>query len=121
METLAKKYPQAIEALTNGNFPNIVKMCSMFYRNKDMDIALGYNGAVSNWMRLATVPSRESEERATKYISTLAVNSKETKPVESNTNKTEKETMVLINVKNNQLQKLSKILGMFGIEFVEID
>lgn len=68
MKTLAKKYPDAHQAIKTGGCTNIAHMMTIFYRQRDLDNALSLNGSANGWCHMRHLPTTKSELAAEKFV-----------------------------------------------------
>jgi hypothetical protein len=100
MQTLAEKYPEAIERLESVGFIAIAQLCHRHYRQVDMERQLGTSSAVSKWLTGEHLPSQAMEERAQEVLAPTAP--------ESN--------MLMVVCPPRSEAKVQRVLAMLGCE-----
>ena len=115
-QTLYKKYEAKWKALEGMGFPNLAEMSKRFYNMSHMDHALGYQNAVSKWCgRKNSKPQMKAELRATDWLNgTMA------SPVKSQQSPVDEAQTFLIICPPENSQKVQKILGLLGCDFVDV-
>ena len=76
MKTLAEKYPDAVERFKQIGLVHLAELCGRHYRQIDMADQIGHPSAVSKWMTLEHLPSRQMEERARRVLEEQRLNQK---------------------------------------------
>lgn len=76
MKTLAEKYPDAIERFKQVGLVHLAELCGRHYRQIDMAVQIGHPSAISKWMTLEHLPSRQMEERARQALEEQRLNQK---------------------------------------------
>lgn len=66
--SLADQYPRRMQELLVTSRPSVAAMCDHFTKAADMDRALGYNNAVSGWLRGASNPSQAANQNAAAWL-----------------------------------------------------
>ena len=130
MKTLASKHDEAFQRLINDGFPNIASMLTCFYRQSDMDRALGLVGATNHWLMGRNTPSRRTERTAQLFMAGMAkTGSAKVQPepaqeaVETTVMPTaapEESDMLLVVCPPAKMAKVQKVLAVLGCEVVEV-
>lgn len=118
MKTLAEKHPEAIERLQKIGFTGIPELCRLHYRNIDLERQLGTAGAVSKWMNLQNLPSKNMEIKARALIAELPEPKPETKPEPEIASApiTLEDNMLMVVCPLGSTAKVQRVLAMLGCE-----
>ena len=76
MKTLAEKYPDAIKRFKQIGLVHLAELCGRHYRQIDMADQVGHPSAISKWLTLEHLPSRQVEERARQVLEEQRLNQK---------------------------------------------
>ena len=109
METLADKYPEAIERLESVGLTAIVALCHRHFRQVDMERQLGTSSVVSKWLTGEHLPSRAMEKRAQEVLDAVA-----SKPAPAPAAPDENVLMVVCPTESTA--KVKRVLAMLGCE-----
>jgi len=137
MKTLASKHNEAFQRLSKAGFPNIASMLTCFYRQSDMDRALGLVSATNHWLMGRNTPSRRTEKAAELFMASMSAKTgsakvqsePEPKPevVETTVMPTpvqepmpEASDTLLVVCPPEKMAKVQKVLGVLGCEVVEV-
>lgn len=114
MKTLAEKYPEAIDRLQKIGFTAIAKLCRLHYRNIDLERQLGTSGAVSKWLNLENLPSKNMEEKAKALIAELP--EREPEPEIAPAPIAPEDNMLMVVCPPGSTAKVQRVLAMLGCE-----
>lgn len=116
MQTLAEKYPEAIERLESVGFIAIAQLCHRHYRQVDMERQLGTSSAVSKWLTGEHLPSQAMEERARQVLDEISrARSQPPKPAAPEP-KTPEGSVLMVVCPPASAEKVKRVLAMLGCE-----
>lgn len=116
MQTLAQKYPVAHANMQRNGYTSVAKLLSTFYRQSDMDRALGLTGATHNWCMQKCLPSSPIEVRAAEFLAGAVTE----KPRPSTTIQRPVNSEFIVVAPMDKVASAQKLLSLMGCEVVEV-
>jgi len=112
MTTIAKNNPDSVLRIEKAGFPHVAEMMRRHKTFADLDRELGYYGASKNWVNGRNTPSPTAEKLAKMLIETGGKTPARTEPSASS-------DLVMLLVPADQMEKLRRVSGILGCEFIE--
>jgi hypothetical protein len=119
MKTLAEKYPDAVERFKQVGLVHLAELCGRHYRQIDMADQIGHPSAVSKWLTLEHLPSRQMEERARRVLKEQRLNQKTLdlpEPVPASAPAAQESTMLMVFCPPGSEEKVQRVLAMLRCE-----
>jgi len=115
-QSLYETYKTKWKLLEGMGFPRLAEMSNHFYVMNRMDAALGYSNAVSKWCgKQGARPRADAERRASEWLKDQ--NNQQVKLSDNAKNATQ--TFLIICPPENA-EKVQKVLGLLGCDFVDV-